>query len=155
MDTQSAYERLTNAMLPALSGVEMLSGVASLDNLLTGAMEAAIIDNELIGLLKHIAGGCQVSEETLAFDVMQEVITRDGVFLGERHTVEQIRQGAIWLPVVGDRASSPDSIGEGVIARARARAREILGTHQVDPLPSDVTEHLDEILEKARRELVR
>jgi trimethylamine:corrinoid methyltransferase-like protein len=83
------------------------------------------------------------------------VITRDGVFLGERHTVEQIRQGAIWLPAIGDRASSPDSIGEGVLARARARAREILSTHRADPLPDDVTEHLDEIMEKARRELVR
>jgi trimethylamine--corrinoid protein Co-methyltransferase len=155
MDAQSAYERLVNAMLPTLGGVDILSGVGSVDSLLVGALDVAVIDNELIGLLKHIARGCQVSEETLAFDVMQEVITRDGVFLGERHTVEQIRKGAIWLPAIGDRASSPDSIGEGVIARARARAREILSTHQVDPLPHDVTEHLDEIMEKARRELVR
>jgi trimethylamine--corrinoid protein Co-methyltransferase len=155
MDAQSAYERLANAMLPALGGVEVLSGVGSVDSLLVGALDVAVIDDELIGLLKHIARGCQVSEETLALDVMQEVITRDGVFLGERHTVEQIRKGAVWLPVVGDRASSPDSVGEGVIARARVRAREILGTHQVEPLPEDVTAHLDEIMEKARRELVQ
>lgn len=154
MDARSAYERVVNAMLPALGGVAILSGVASVESLLTGALDVAIIDNELIGLLDHVARGCPVDQQTLAFDVMQEVMTRDGVFLGERHTVEQIRQGAIWLPVVGDRASSPDSVGEGVIARARTRAREILRTHQPDPLPASVTQHLDEIMDRARRELV-
>jgi trimethylamine--corrinoid protein Co-methyltransferase len=124
------------------------------DSLLAAAPDIAVIDNELIGLLDHVSRGCRVDQETLAFDVMQEVITRDGVFLGERHTVDQIRQGAIWLPVVSDRASSPDSVGEGVIARARTRAREILRTHQPDPLPDDVTQHLDEIMDRARRELV-
>ena len=154
MDAQAAYERLTNAMLPSLGGVDILSGVASVESLLTGALDVAIIDNELIGLLDHVARGCPVDQQTLAFDVMQEVMTRDGVFLGERHTVEQIRQGAIWLPVVGDRASSPDSVGEGVIARARTRAREILRTHEPDPLPGDVTQHLDEIMDRARHELL-
>jgi trimethylamine--corrinoid protein Co-methyltransferase len=154
MDAQSAYERLANALVPALAGVDLLSGVASVDSLLVAALDVAVIDNELIGLLRHIARGCPVSEETLAFDVMRDVIPRDGVFLGERHTVEQIRKGAIWLPAVGDRASSPDTVGEGVIARARARAREILSTHQMDPLPDDVTQHLDEIMDRARRELV-
>jgi trimethylamine--corrinoid protein Co-methyltransferase len=154
MDAQAAYERLANAMLPALGGVDILSGVASVESLLTGALDVAVIDNELIGLLDHVTRGCPVDEQTLAFDVMQEVITRDGVFLGERHTVEQIREGAIWLPVVGDRASSPDTVGEGVISRARTRAREILRTHQPDPLPGDVTQHLDEIMDRARRELV-
>ena len=154
LDAQAAYERLANAMLPALGGVDILSGVASVESLLTGALDVAVIDNELIGLLDHVDRGCCVDEQTLAFDVMQEVITRDGVFLGERHTVEQIRNGAIWLPVVGDRASSPDDVGKGVIARSRARAREILRTHEPDPLPDDVTHHLDEIMDRAQRELV-
>ncbi|MGD2145343.1 MAG: trimethylamine methyltransferase family protein [Anaerolineae bacterium] len=154
MDAQAAYERLTNALLPALGGVDVLSGVASIESVLTGALDVAVIDNELIGLLRHVARGCSVGPETLAIEVMEEVITRDGVFLGERHTVEQIRQGAIWLPMVGDRASSADSVGDGVIARARARAREILSTHHVDPLPDDVSRQLDEIVQRARCELV-
>jgi len=154
MDAQSAYERLANALLPALGGVDMLSGVASVESVLTGALDIAVIDNELIGLLRHVARGCPVNPETLAFEVMEEVITRDGVFLGERHTVEQIREGTIWLPMIGDRASSADSMGEGVMTRARARAREILSTHRVHPLPDDVSRQLDQIMERAWRELV-
>jgi trimethylamine:corrinoid methyltransferase-like protein len=40
-----------------------------------------------------------------------------------------------------------------VVNRARARAREILASHQVEPLPEDVDRHLEDILERARREL--
>jgi trimethylamine:corrinoid methyltransferase-like protein len=41
----------------------------------------------------------------------------------------------------------------GVIDQARARAKEILASHHVEPPPEDVSRHLDEILAQARREL--
>ena len=132
-----------------LSGVGMAGG-------LVGSLETAVIDDEIISLMKHIVAGCEVSEETLAFDVMREVIPRDGVFLGERHTVKQMRKGAIWIPGISERTG--ESVGEtgtGVVARARARAKEILQTHEVEPLSDDASRQLDEIMERARRELVR
>jgi len=77
------------------------------------------------------------------------VIPRDGVFLGEMHTVKQIRKGAIWMPTVGDRTGTVSGVD-----RARTRVREILRTHQAQSLPGDVVRQLDEIMERARRELV-
>jgi trimethylamine--corrinoid protein Co-methyltransferase len=153
-DPQFAYERFANAFTPALAGVDILSGVGMAGEL-AGSLETAVIDDEIISLMKHIVAGCEVNEETLAFDVMREVIPRDGVFLGERHTVQQMRKGAIWVPGVSERpASSVDDERTGVVARARARAKEILQSHQVEPLPDDVSRQLDEIMERARRELV-
>ena len=114
----------------------------------------AVIDDEIIGLMKQIARGCTVTEETLAFDVMKEVIARDGVFLGERHTVRQMRRGAPWVPGISEMPGSAEE-RMGVVARARARAQEIQRTHQVEPLPEDVQQHLDEIVERARRELLK
>jgi trimethylamine--corrinoid protein Co-methyltransferase len=133
-----------------------MSGVGGADSGLVGGLEIAVIDDEIISLLKHIVAGCAVTEETLAFDVMRDVILRDGVFLAERHTVHQMRQGALWTPVVSERRSvSFDDPGAGVLARARARANEILRTHQVEPLEDDVSRQLDEIMARARRELVK
>lgn len=153
LDSQCAYERLANAFTPALAGVDILSGVGMMGGL-AGSLEMAVIDDEIIGLMKHIIAGCEVSEETLAFDVMKEVIPGDGVFLGERHTVQQMRKGAIWVPTVGKGArSSTDDGGGGVVVRANARVKEILQTHHVEPLPEDVSRQLDEILARARREL--
>jgi len=155
LDPQLAYERFANAIVPALTGVDMLSGVGSAESGLAGGLEIAVIDDEMISLIRHIAAGCAVDEETLAFDVMKDVILRDGIFLGERHTVSQVRKGAIWLPPVGERTTgSTDDAGVGVVARARARAREILEAHRMEPLPDDVSRRLAEIVGRARRELV-
>ncbi len=153
-DPQFAYERFANAFTPALAGVDILSGVGMAGGLV-GSLETAVMDDEIISLMKHIVAGCEVSEETLAFDVMREVIRRDGVFLGERHTVRQMRKGALWVPGVSERGgASGDDERTGVVARARARAKKILQTHEVEPLSDDVRRQLDEIMDRARRELV-
>ncbi len=151
IDAQHAYERLANALVPALGGVDILSGVG-MGGGLVGGLEIAVIDNEIISLIKHIVSGCEVNETTLAYDVMKEVIPRDGVFLGEMHTVRQMRQGALWIPDLSVRDANRQ--GDDVVIRARARAREILGSAQLKSLPEDVDRHLDEILERARRELL-
>jgi trimethylamine--corrinoid protein Co-methyltransferase len=156
IDPQFAYERLANAFVPALAGVDLLSGVGTADSGLVGGLEIAVIDDEMIGLMKRIVAGCEVNEETLGFDVMKKVIPRDGVFLSERHTVQQMRKGALWVPGVSERGGGTtghESIG--VVARARARAKELLQTHHVPPLPEDTSRHLDEIIKRATRELVK
>jgi len=156
IDPQFAYERMANALTPALAGVDIMSGVGSTDSGLAGGLEIAVIDDEMISLIKYVVAGCAVTEETLAFEVMRDVILRDGVFLAERHTVQQMRQGALWTPGVSERrSSSSDDPGAGVLVRARARANEILRTHQVEPLAEEVSRQLDEILARARRELVK
>ncbi len=153
LDPQFAYERLANALVPALAGVDILSGIGSTANVMIAGLAIAIIDDEIAGLIKQIVAGCEVNEETLAYDVMKEVIPRDGVFLGEMHTVRQMRQGALWIPKLGTRGE-PGGDVEGVVERARVRAREILRTHEVEPLPDDVDRQLDEIVSRARRELI-
>jgi len=106
--------------------------------------------------MKHIIRGCDVNDDTLAFEVMRNVIPGGGVFLGELHTVLQMRKGAIWMPDVSKRtAGSSEDQYLGVITRAREKAKRILKEHVVEPLPDDITRSLDEIMEHARRELLR
>ena len=149
LDPQCAYERFANAMTPALAGIDILSGVGSTESVMAGVLELAVIDDEIISMLKHMFGGVTVDDSTLALDVMRDVIPRDGVFLGEMHTVKQIRKGAIWMPTVSDRTGTVSGVD-----RAKARARELLRTHEAPPLTGDVIRHLDEIMARARRDLV-
>ena len=118
LDPQFAYERQINALIPALAGVDILSGVGGTESVMAGGLEIAVIDDEIISMIKHLFGGIIVDDATLALDVMREVISRDGVFLGEMHTVKQIRKGAIWMPTVGDRTGTVSGV-----ERARARVR--------------------------------
>ena len=155
IDAQFAYEKLANALMPALAGADILSGVATMDSGLSASLEAAVIDDEMVGLMRHMLRGYEVNQDTLAFDVMKDVIPADGAFLGQLHTVEHLRDGTIWIPDISERAmGTEDDPHIGVVARARHRALEILGTHEVDPLPEEVSRHLAEIMEQARRELV-
>jgi trimethylamine--corrinoid protein Co-methyltransferase len=151
VDAQFAYERLANALVPALAGVDILSGVG-MGGGLVGGFEIAVVDDELISLIKQVVAGYAVDETTLAFDVMAEVIPGDGVYLGERHTARHMRRGALWIPGISVRAATEP--GDDVVSRARDRARDLLASHEVEPLPDDVERQLDEILERARRELV-
>ncbi len=151
LDPAYAYQRMANAMIPALAGTDILSGVGNLGSGLAGCLEAAVIDDEMIGLIKHIVRGYEVNSETLAFDVMREVIPGGGMFLADMHTVREMRKGAIWAPKLGDSAADPSQAN--VVARARTRVNEILRKHEVAPLPDDVLRHLDEIVAKTRREL--
>lgn len=153
LDAQFAYERLTNAFPPALAGVDILSGLGTTDSGMAGGFEIAVIDDEIISLLKHVARGCTVNDDTLAFDVMQKVIPGDGVFLAEDHTVKHMKD-ALWIPEISVRSTSDEAESESVAVRARSRAAQILKTHQVEPLPDDVSQQIDQIMERARRELV-
>jgi trimethylamine--corrinoid protein Co-methyltransferase len=152
IDAQFAYERLANALIPALAGVEILSGVGT-----GGAYympEIAVIDDEIVGLIRHIVAGAAIDDATLAFDVMRQVILGDGVFLDALHTVRQVRAGALWIPDLSVRgAGYADATGDTVVDRARHRAADILASHQVEPFPDEVQRHLDDIMAHARREL--
>ena len=154
LDPQFAYERLANAIVPALAGGDLLSGVGVLENNMAVSLQAAVIDDEIISIIKHIAKGIEVNKDTLAFDLMKEVIPMHGAFLSELHTVRHMRGGAIWMPASGKRAT-PRMTGQGgVLASASARAKDLLASHRVDPLPDGTLRQLDDILAEARRELV-
>jgi len=152
IDQQHTLQRLTNAIIPALGGVDILSGVGGNDSGLVAGLGIAVMDDEMISLIRHIAAVPGVTEDTLALDVMKEVIPRDGVFLAEMHTVKHMRRGAIWNPVLCSQIEDKET---SLVDRARDRAKGILQTHRVEPLPDDVVRHLDEIIERAQRELVR
>jgi trimethylamine--corrinoid protein Co-methyltransferase len=150
LDPSFAYQRMANAMIPALAGTDIMSGVGNLDSGLAGSLEAAVIDDEMIGLIKHIVAGYEVTPETLAFDVMANVIPGDGMFLADMHTVRNMRKGATWASSLGDSAAA---LAEpNVAARAGAKVKEILRKHEAPQLPDDVTRRLDEIVARAYRD---
>jgi trimethylamine--corrinoid protein Co-methyltransferase len=154
LDAQFAYERFANAFVPALAGVDILSGVGTTDSGMAGAYEIAIIDDEIISLLKHVIRGYEVDEDTLAFDVMRDVILGNGVFLGEAHTVTHLRKGALWMPGISVRGGADEIEEGGVAARAKSRVTHVLDTHRVEPWPDEISRQLDQIMDRARRELL-
>lgn len=97
-------------------------------------------------MARRIVDGIEVTPETLAFDVIRQVGPR-GDFLGEKHTLRHFRREQ-FMPglIVRDKYETWEAAGsKRAEERARDRAREILATHQPDPLPDEVVRELDAI----------
>ena len=77
----------------------------------------------------------------------------DGEFLGSDHTFEHFRDR--WYPDLFERANYDQWLAEGgktLGERAADRVEEILSTHQPDPLPPDIVQAIDAIIQRAERE---
>ena len=93
--------------------------------------------------------GVEVSDETLALDVI-EAVGHEGDYLATEHTLEHFRE--IWYPQLFERQTygSWQERGATTLAeRAAARVDRILDEHRAEPLPEDATRRLAEIVERA------
>lgn len=153
-DIQSGYEHLYNALLPALIGTDIIAAAGSLDNCLISCYAMLVIDDELSSVIRHTIEGCEVSDDTLAIDVIDEIVKTNEAFLGHKHTRKHLRAGAIWKPPIGDRSTYDNwALTKMKLEdKARQKAKELLATHEVVPLSPEADAEIDEILKKALKE---
>jgi trimethylamine--corrinoid protein Co-methyltransferase len=85
-----------------------------------------------------------VTDETLAFDMIRDVVHGDGHFLGHPETRRRMRSDFVY-PAIGDR-ETPAAWEEGgsmdARERARLRVRETLSTHYPDHVSTDVDDRI-------------
>ncbi|GAB4449113.1 MAG: trimethylamine methyltransferase MttB [Anaerolineae bacterium] len=148
-DEQAAAEAALSLLTETLSGAHLIHDVGYLASGRTASYEQTVICNELIGWIKRFAQGVEVSDETLALDLIDE-IGPDGQFLGIAHTSAHYRED--WYPQLFDR-QHPDNweaAGSATLReRANAHARKLLAEHAPEPLPDDTLAELDRIVERA------
>lgn len=100
IDVQAGYEKVMNALLPALAGANILSGAGSLASNTLASKEQLVIDNEIIALVKRVIAGYEINEDALGFEVLERSI-EDGSFISDRHTVQHLRNGEIFHTKLG------------------------------------------------------
>ncbi len=145
-DEQAAAEAAFSLLLESLAGSHLVHDVGYLESGLCNSLEQIAICDELINFVKRFMEGLEVSEETLALDIVDEVGPH-GDFLGTNHTVEHFKED--WYPNLLDRNNFEGWAAEGgntLRQRARARVDEILADHRPEPLPADVQQKIDEIV---------
>ena len=150
-DQQAALEGGLWMLIAALSGGNLVHDVGYIDNGLTASLQMLVAMDETAGLVKRIMGGIEISDETMAIDVIDEVGPA-GHFLSTDHTYRHFKEN--WFPKLFDRTTYETwrANGELTLAeRAAARAREILETHQPEFLPADVQATLNDIVAGAER----
>ncbi len=145
-DAQAAAEAALTLFANAVGGANLIHDVGYLDCAMTGSLELVVLCDEIIGWLRRYLRKLEISEETLALDLIHEV-GPDGHFLDAEHTLRHVRED--WVPTVSDRFAHHRWAAEGATTlqqRANQRVRWILENHRAEPLPESVVESIGAIV---------
>ena len=155
LDMQCAVER-TSTLLPAvLAGVHFITCGGTLESTMLESHPLMVLDDELCGLALRLARGIDVSDETIALDLIKEVGWQDH-YLAQPHTAEHFRREH-FLPKLLRRDSRETWESKGsktALDLARGRVHEILAGHEQRELDPAVGKELLDYLATVRRRTV-
>jgi trimethylamine--corrinoid protein Co-methyltransferase len=149
----TGHEKTLTALSAALAGTNLIYGLGMIESGVTFDYAQLVIDNEMARMVKQFVRGIRVDDETLAVDDIARVGSF-GDFLSLDATMHHMR--ATSQPDLMDRRVREDWEARGstdVYQRAQVRAREILETHEPEPLPDDVRQRIRKIVADADQEL--
>jgi trimethylamine--corrinoid protein Co-methyltransferase len=154
MDGQAVGEAVYSILLSGLSGANLIHDVGYMESGLTGNLDFVTALNEFVGLTKNIMGGYDVSEETLAVDLIDEK-GPGGDFLTERHTVDHFRDET-WIPELLDRKDYQGWTNDGASTleqRAHDKVKELLKSHEPEPIAEDKIQAIEGIVDRVKGEV--
>jgi len=156
LDIQSGFERSLNAIIPALAGADELSGIGEMEAGVMGSFAQIVCDNEIAASVRRLRNGFEITDDSLAVDVISSIMRGTHNFLGQKHTIRYLRGGEVLLTTLAERGSWENWQAhgrQGMAERAQFEAMNILQNHQVPPLSDDQERELDEILIEADHKL--
>ena len=134
----------------ALLGADSLVGLGCFDGAQTTSLATIVLHHDAAGLVKE--GLRRVSPFDAAPTASSTTSARSGPAAtswgGAARAGAPATPGS---PAVLRRGTFEASRGRTLVQDALERARELLATHEVAPLPDDVDRHLDEVIAAQRR----
>lgn len=148
---QAGIDNSLSTFMASVVMSDMLLGVGLLHGSRIWSYEQMLMDCEIFNVVHKMMKGIPVNNETLALEAIQAV-GPGGNFLAQKHTLKHMRE--VYLPQFMDRRPYNvwEETGDGPRDWARAKAREILATHQPEPLDQKLSTEFRRIihdLEKA------
>ena len=139
---------IDNSMSTFMSSVvmsDMLLGVGLLHGSRIWSYEQMLMDCEIFEIVRRVIAGIEVNDETLALDTIRAV-GPGGNFLSQKHTIKHMRE--LFLPQFMDRRpyTAWEEKQDGPRHWALAKARQILETHQPEPLDPKLSLELQRII---------
>ncbi|KIC20162.1 trimethylamine methyltransferase family protein [Leisingera sp. ANG-Vp] len=156
-DMQAGGEKGYTISLAAHAGASMIHECAGMHGSLMGtSFESYVLDNDLLGAILRTVKGVEVSEDTLNFEVIRDVVLGEGHYLGHPQTFARMKTDYLY-PEIADRRSISEWEEAGARdARdaARDKVQAILAEHYPRHIPEQLDRQLREnfniILPRAR-----
>ena len=146
---QSAYENTMAMMTAYMSGADVTFGTGLLDGSRILALEQVVTDNEIFGMVTRILRGVEVSDETLA----KELIVKmgfNGNYLFEQHTRRHVRE--MWkaqLSETGNVEAWKAAGAKTTVQKAQEKVTDVLAAEPVG-FPEELAREFDDIMAAAQ-----
>ncbi len=152
---EAVIEKMLTTLPGLLVGSDIIVGYGEVESDQTLYLEQILVDNEIAHLLERLVQGVDVSPQR---DLFAEIaaIGPGGHFLKTKSTHAASRSREFYKPNYLCRASYKNWLELGkpsLYSQARKKVEEILAGPLVDPLPAEVVGKLQDILQRADREL--
>ena len=154
-DAQAGYETVWKTLLPLMAGMNVISGTGHLGAAAGASHEKLVMDNEIMGAIRRILKGIEVTDETLAVDIIDEV-GPGGHYLSQKHSRDHLRNER-WFPKVSYRSNVEEwkKHRGDFWKNAREQTIRILETHKPVPLDGDIARRVNDLAREAERTLTR
>jgi len=144
IDPQSVAEVQMELFSTILSKANLIHDVGVLDHCNSVAPAMVVLANEMIDQLSAYSKGVEVTEKTLAMDVIKGV-GQGGHYLNEKHTLKNFR--SIWYPEFFKRRMvNPDQ--SDVMEMVNTKIDSILESHVVPSLEPAILAEIERIEKK-------
>jgi trimethylamine--corrinoid protein Co-methyltransferase len=141
LDYQTVAEATMTSFVNLLSRCNVVHDVGIMYHCSILSPELVVLADEILDMLAVVRRGIRVDEETLALDVIGRVGPA-GHYLGHEHTFNHFKE--MWYSDVFDRSMSQEA-AVPVNEKIRARTKEIIEKHEVEPLSSEKRQGIAEL----------
>lgn len=150
VDDQSGAESMFNQLVGVFSGVDLMhQSMGILDSYSTTSPEKFVLDAERLRYIKRFREGFEISEETLAMDLFEEV-EPGGHFLNKRHTLnhgdEHIRPELFFRDSYDNWAEAGE---KDAFVRAHEYVESQLDAYERPPIDTEMESDLDAYIDNA------
>jgi trimethylamine--corrinoid protein Co-methyltransferase len=153
LDIQAGYETTFNLTLAACAGFNFITyALGGMDFSNSVCFEKILTDHDLLGMVERMIGGVEVSDKTLAIDIIDKV-GPGGHFLANAHTRDYHKREH-FIPKLFDTQPYDSWFKAGareIRERATEEVKKILKEHQPPTLEKDIGERLQKYVKEIQR----
>lgn len=147
---QAGFEKALSVLFPILTGATGIGTMGQLEGGITFSYVQLVIDNEIIGYIKRALRGFDVTDESLALNVIKEVGI-GGNYIQHEHTALNFRN-EFYLSDILERlpwSSWERQEVKGLEEKAREKAKKIIKDYRPEPLSGEKQKEIDAIVKRA------
>jgi len=147
VDQQMGIDIANSCLMAALSGANLIHDVGYIESGNSTSLLQLVIADEVIGQVKQMVKGIEVTDHTLAVDLIEKV-GPGGNYVTEEHTFENFKK-EWWFPTLFNRRRFDFWVQEGepdLAELARRKLSRILDEHKPTPLQTKIKDKINVIV---------